>query len=139
MFGSEKIQWDNEGTLPGSETIPSSKYRRIRPDMIGSDANGNVVIVEIKVFREEIDNNRKINNRDAIHKAVGQILNYADAYLRKGLNPDVEGISDADALARIGLRSVRLYIVVHPVASPTLENLCQLLRAHGINIIQCAV
>ena len=113
VFGEEKIHWDIDQNLPGSETLPGAKYRKKLPDWVGKDPKGNIVIVEIKFFKGDSG-----PDLDAIHKSVGQILDYATASMEV---------------------SPRLYIIVHPVASPTLEKICKLLREHGINIQQIAV
>lgn len=113
VVGDEEINWNIDQELPGAPTLPGSNYKNRCPDLMGRDTNLNLVIVEMKLFK-----GNPTNDLDAIHKSVGQILDYATA------SEEV---------------SPRLYVVVHPVASPKLEEICQFLRTNGIDIQQKAV
>lgn len=113
VFGDEEINWDIDQKLPGAPTLLGRKYRNRCPDLMGRDPKHNLIIVEMKLFKDD-----SANDLDAIHKSVGQILDYATA--SKKVSP-------------------RLYLVVHPVTSPKLEEICQFLRGNGISIKQIAV
>ena len=113
VFGDERIDWNIYQKLPGSPTLPGKRYNEKAPDWMGKDSKGNLVIVEMKFFK-----NHSGYDLDAIHKSIGQILDYSTAP---------------------GVVSPRLYIVVHPVTSPVIEKICQFLRTKGINIKQVSV
>ena len=130
VFGDEKIDWETrpeekKAPLPGAES-------NIFPDWIGTDSDGNVVIVDMKVLSGKTE-----QDRNGILRSVGQMLDYVVGYARKHTSSDIENLSDASL--RDVIKSARLYIVIHPVISPTLEDICRLLRANGINIHQYAV
>ena len=130
VFGDEEIDWETspeerKALLPGAEN-------NIFPDWIGTDSNGNVVIVDMKVL-----SGNTVRDRNEVLRSVGQMLDYATGYARKHTSSNIEDLSDP-SLRDVG-KSTRLYIVVHPVISPTLEDICQLLRANGINIYQRVV
>lgn len=84
------------------------------PDLMGTDAQGRMVIVEVKTDFDD-DSTRR---RDAIHKSVGKILNYAAEYAYT--------YHEAP-------ENFRLFIV-GPTIAPQLQLICHHLRKHGINI-----
>ena len=98
----------------------------ISSDLVGSDVNGNLVIVEVKLGSPDRD-------------AVAQILDYA-SYLTKLPNPE-DSLAHAlnlffseNALGK----ELRLFIVGSSF-SQTVERICQYLRAYGINIQHLSV
>ena len=98
----------------------------ISPDLVGFDANGNLVIVEVKLGSPDRD-------------AVSQILDYA-SYLTKLPNPEdslayaLKAFFSENALGK----ELRLFIVGSSF-SQTVERICQYLREYGINIQHLSV
>ena len=104
VFG-EEIRLD-AGAIKGT-------WNALFPDLMGTDAQGGTVIVEVKT-----DFDDSTCRRDAIHKSVGQILNYA---------------ADYAYTYHEAPENFRLFIVGTTIA-PQLQQICQLLTACGINI-----
>ena len=100
---------------------------QIRPDLIGRDANGKLVIVEVKPFWHK----RGANQYDKPRTAIGQVLHYATAYVQKALT-DPRNLSNEQLTDT--LKNVRLVIVGDEYSEPV-EKMCALLNAHGINIV----
>ena len=94
--------------------ILQTTWEAINPDLIGTDAQGKTVIVEVKTEFDDADSTKR---RDAIHKSVGQLLNYAAA-----LSGGTEN-----------LKKFRLFIISDTISHPLLA-ICVLLEAQGINI-----
>ena len=115
----ENIRWLNEN-LPGENG-------QIRPDLIGVDANGNYVIVEVKSF----DHIPQLSQYYKPREAVGQVLHYATAYVQKYLKCDPRDVSDKQLIDEV--TNVRMFIV-GDVYSEAVEKMCKFLKAHGINI-----
>ena len=86
----------------------------LSPDLMGTDAQGRTVIVEVKTDFDD-DSTRR---RNAIHKSVGQILNYAAEYAHTYHKAS---------------ENLRLFIVGATIV-PQLQQICQFLREHNINI-----
>ena len=84
------------------------------PDMMGIDAQGRTVIVEVET---NLDDN-STGRHDAIHKSIEQIINYAAEYGHASHN---------------GPENLRLFIV-GPTVAPQMQHICQFLRSHGINL-----
>ena len=101
VFG-EEIRLD-AGAIKGT-------WDALFPDLMGTDAQGRTVIVEVKTDFDDGSTRR----RDAIHKSVGQILNYAADYHEAPEN-------------------LRLFIIGTTIV-PQLQLICHHLRKHGINI-----
>ena len=85
----------------------------LSPDLMGTDTQDRTVIVEAKTDFDDFT-----SGRDAIHKSVGQIINYAAEY--------------ADTYYKAS-ENLRLFIV-GPTIAPQLQLICHHLRKHGINI-----
>ena len=114
----EKIIWNE------SYTVSSAIGTSISIDAVGKDPQGRTVIVEVKTkSRAKNPNDRQIANRDAEHKAVGQILDYATAYMEQ------HGISPKD---------LRL-IIVADYRLETVDKICLFLCEQGIHIEQISV
>ena len=114
LFG-EEIHWKDSIELEGANR------KKIYPDLVGMDSKNLTVIVEVK---SEFDSEDSTNRRDAAHKSVGQVLNYANAYMKE-YKPSVE-LKDT-------FKHLRLFIVGEKI-SPIVENICQFLNVHGIKI-----
>ena len=114
LFG-EEIHWKDSMELEGANG------KKIYPDLVGMDSKNLTVIVEVK---SEFDSENSTNRRDAAHKSVGQVLNYANAYMKE-YKPSVE-LKDSSKHLRLFIFGDRF--------SKTVENICQFLRMHGINI-----
>ena len=65
VFG-EEIDLDAHGAIQGV-------WNALAPDLMGTDAQGRTVIVEVKTDVDDDDFRRR---RGAIHGSLGQILNY---------------------------------------------------------------
>lgn len=115
LFG-EDFDLDNSVKLKGQYS------KDICPDLVGKDSKNLIIIIEIKTeFDSDADST---NKRDAAHKSVGQVLNYAYAYMEQR-KPWVE-LKDYS-------KHLRLFIVGKECLK-TVEDICHLLRMHGINI-----
>ena len=99
----------------------------VKPDLIGTDSEGNTVIVEVKtrLLRPNFQNNNE-NSR----LVIGQILDYACAVIRHLKGKTIYEISDKELLNAIG--SIRLFIFGDDY-SVSVEQMCKLLTACGIN------
>ena len=116
LFG-EDICWDDRPLqFPGPK-------RKIKTDLTGVDSCGLGVIVEVKTgLSSDIKTDQQ--KWHAIFESIGQVLNYANAYM-KNHKPSVDLKDSA--------KHLRLFIV-GPMFSPTIGNVCEFLRMHGINI-----
>lgn len=97
------------------------------PDLVGKASNGNIIIVEVKT---EFDNADKTNKLDGMDKSVGQVLRYAYAYIEELICQDQK---PSDEKLKEELKKFRLFIVGREHLQ-RLEDICQLLQAHCINI-----
>lgn len=131
----EVIEWYDNPKLPGEY------YSDIEPDLMGEDADHNWVIVEVKLLG--VDKTR--SRYDAGREAVGQVLHYAAAAVSDAVKQDTAtrgnpfrevDLKDEDFTDR--LSSFRLFVVCERHSKP-IENMCQLLRAFGINIEHLSV
>ena len=102
----EEIHLD-EGAIRGT-------WDALFPNMMGTDAQGRTVIVEAKTNLDD----DSMGSRDAIHKSVGQIINYAAEYTYTYHKAS---------------ENLRLFIV-GPTIVPQLQLICHHLTKHGINI-----
>ena len=110
------IRWDDKPLrLPGTKG-------ELKTDLAGVDSDGLRVIIEVKT--DLSSSKRDQQRRHAIFESIGQLLNYANAYM-KHHKPSVDLKDSAKYL--------RLFIV-GPMFSQTVENVCEFLRMHGINI-----
>ena len=78
--------------LPGAEAPDDSPRQTVKPDLIGTDAEDNITIVEVKTgllrwMPEGDDTYYFENNNDAVRESVGQVLDYARAKIRE-MYPD---------------------------------------------------
>lgn len=115
LFG-EDICWDdNPLQFPGSK-------RNRGADLTGVDSCGLCVIVEVKT---DLSSDKRYQQKwHATFESIGQVLNYANAYM-KHHKPSVDLKNSA--------KHLRLFIL-GPMFSPTVEDVCEFLRMHGINI-----
>lgn len=115
LFG-HRIRWDDERLrLPGTKG-------QLETDLAGVDSDGFRVIVEAKTDLSSSESPQR--RRHAIFESIGQLLNYANAYM-KHHKPSVDLKNSA--------KHLRLFIV-GPMFSQTVGNVCEFLRMHGINI-----
>jgi hypothetical protein len=115
LFGHH-ICWDDDPLrLPGTKG-------ELETDLTGVDSHGLRVIVEVKT--DLSSSKRYQQRRHAILESITQVLNYANAYM-KHHKPSVDLKDSAKYL--------RLFIV-GPMFSQTVEDVCEFLRMHGINI-----
>lgn len=111
-------------------TLLSAIGTKLPIDAVGKDAEGRTIIVEVKTKAGvKNPNNRRTNNRDAGHKVVGQILDYATAYMEQH---------------HLSIEDLRLITVVetHPETvehSTTVKKICQFLCEQGISIEHISV
>ena len=114
LFG-HYIRWDDEPLrLPGTKG-------ELKTDLTGVDSHDLRVIVEVKT---DLGSKRYQQVRHATFESIGQVLNYANAYM-KNHKPSVDLKDSAKHL---------ILFIVGPVFSETVENVCKFLRMHGINI-----
>ena len=92
----------------------------INADLVGKDSNDNPVIVEVKLWYDEMPN-RKTQE----HTCVGQIIHYTYDYAN----------ANADTYTS---ENTRLFIIAQE-KSKIVECCCELLRAHGFNIQHLSV
>lgn len=123
----EEIRWVHK-SLPGEN-------RSITPDLIGYDANDNLVIVEAKLVYRQTNHPR--NQYAAPRESVGQILHYAAACAEERLNADHLCDFGAEAV-RDAVKDVRFFIVTETLHY-ALEKMDHFLWAYGINIKYLAV
>ena len=93
---------------------------KIRPDLIGTYSDGRPVIVEVK-FKFDFPGDSKYLRRDREDRSIGQILQYACAYMRLPSRNDL-----------------RLFIVSIDF-SEDVECVCKFLRSQGICIKHIAI
>ena len=130
--GSIKLKMGVE--LPGAEAPDSTEIQKVLPDLIGTDSEGNIVIVEVKTgllrWKEKADGSYDLKNKnDPVRESVGQILDYARAKIREmypNSKPTSEELSSLT-------KKLRLFIVGDDY-SLAVEEICELLRSNGINI-----
>ena len=106
---SEEIYWDMDRRLWGERGD-------IFPDLLGKDSDGIPVIVEVKLGEPS-------------RGAVGQILEYAYAYLQTFF--PAQPINKTMKIASGG--ALRLFIIGTDF-SPPVDGICEYLRANRINI-----
>jgi len=123
----EEIRWVNE-TLPGEDGS-------IKPDFIGYDANGNRVIVEVKIVYPQTSSPR--NQYARARESVGQILHYAAACAEDHLNAQ-NLLEHGEEAIREAVKNVRFFIVTETLHH-ALEKMCHFLQAYGINVECIAV
>ena len=113
VFG-RNIRWQ-------SVELHSMRGAKIRPDLIGTYSDGCPVIVEVK-FKFDFPGDPKYLRRDREDRSIGQILQYAYAYMRK--HPSTE--------------QPRLFIVSIDF-SPDVEYVCKFLCSKNIDIQHIAI
>ena len=134
LLGDESIELEMGVVLPGAETPDTVERQKVYPDLIGTDAEDNIVIVEVKTgllrWDPDVDDSYNFkNNNDAVRESVGQILDYARAKIRD-MYPDSK--PTAEELSNL-TKKLRLFIVGDEY-SLAVEDICELLRSNGINI-----
>ena len=114
IFG-EEVNWTEPPIIRGEKGYP------IRPDLFGHGRKSSIVIVEVK---KGFKYKNSTNMRDDAHKSIGQILDYANMYIRQ------HGFGGS---MRQPTGHVRLFIVGDYI-SKTVENICEFLTAKNISI-----
>ena len=125
IFGEDGFHLQENVALPASENR-AGNVMPVKPDLIGRDSQGNIVIVEVKprLLKEDF----KHYNAE-ICRGVGQVLQSACAKIRQratGFNSSPTALSDFT-------KQLRLFIV-SPDASQELQDICEMLRSMGLNI-----
>ena len=110
----EEIEWQ-------SLSLASMRSASITPDLVGTDSQGDPVIVEVK-FKFDFPGDTNHLRSDPEHKSIGQILQYASTYMR--VNPST--------------LILRLFIVSIDF-SPDVAYVCKILRSKGIDIEHIAI
>ncbi len=113
VFG-ESITWHSVG-------LHNMRYTKIDPDLVGKDATGCSVIVEVK-FKFDFPGDRNHLRSDVEHKSIGQILQYLTAYMRK---------YPSDQIPRLFIVSIDY--------SPEVDEVCLFLQECGIDIKHIAI
>ena len=133
-LGDESIKLEMGVVLPGAETPDSTERQKVLPDLIGTDSEGNIVIVEVKTgllnWKTDVGDTYDLkNNNNPVRESVGQILDYACAKIR-----DMYPNSKPTPEKLLSLtKKLRLFIVGDDY-SLAVEEICELLRSNGINI-----
>ncbi len=108
------ICWDDSVThIP--RTYNSRKH--VKPDLVGKDSKGSIVIVEVK---------NKIGDHpnDRIRESVGQVLDCAIGYMKYYKHKTV---------SKDYSKHLRLFIITKQFLQP-IEDICEFLRAQNIKI-----
>ncbi len=103
--------------------------RKIRPDLLGRYKSGDelFLIVEVKLVSKAIERSDR-NPYDPMRLSIGQCLHYFHA------SRQLIGSFEFDEQSFKNLsRFINLFIVTDVCAEP-IENMCRVLRAHGIEI-----
>ena len=117
-----KRYFSNQGVHAWSESL---RVKNLEIDLVAKDADDSHLLIEIKTKScAKKRTNRSIANRDAAHKAIGQLLNYATAYMEQH---------------QLSISDLRLISVVenHPETvshSKTVNKICKFLRRQGIKM-----
>ena len=123
VFGQE-IQWkDSWQQLPGENGT-------MRADLVGETADS-LVIVEVKMLKDDH------TYYDQARESIGQVLHYLYASICQVINDRSQTKPTEEQLKKFALAH-RLFIVGARY-SRTVENMCEFLRAHGINIQHLSV
>ena len=132
ILGDESIKLKMGVVLPGAKSPDGTGSQKVYPDLIGTDSEDNIVIVEVKTgllrWKPDVDDKYDLQNiNDAVRESVGQILDYARAKIRDmSPNPTAEELSSLT-------KKLRLFIVGDDY-SVAVEEICELLHSNGINI-----
>ena len=133
-LGDKSIELEMGVVLPGAEAPDIIVRQNVYPDLIGTDSEGNIIIVEVKTGllkrKPEAEDGYNLQNINAaVRESVGQILDYARAKIRdmcSNSKPTPEELSNLT-------KKLRLFIVGDDY-SIAVEEICELLRSNGINI-----
>ena len=113
-----KRHFSDESIHQWSESVPLKKRvgKPYEIDLVGEGVDGKHLLIEIKM--------NSAQNRDEAHKAVGQLLDYATAYMEQH---------------QLTIGDLRLITVVEKHQeteshSNTVEKICKFLRKHDIEI-----
>lgn len=119
-FSDESIH-----TWRESQSVRSANDTDIWIDLVGVDIDGKHLLIEIKTrSRAKNPADRVTAHRDAVHKAVGELLDYATAYMEQH---------------QLSISDLRLISVVEKHQeteshSNTVEKICKFLRKQGIKM-----
>lgn len=138
MFNSEKqlksFVEANASELFGEDIIwidpnlDAEFVRPIRPDFLGKYEDGQFAIIELKMVSKFMEKGNA-NSYHPMRIVVGQCLHYFHA-----LAESVEGSTDLpEEHLKVLSQIFRIFIVTDVYAEPV-ENMCRVLRAHGIQI-----
>ena len=133
-LGDESIKLEMGVELPGADAPDGIERQKVKPDLIGTDSEGNIVIVEVKTgllrWKPDVGDSYDLRNKNnAVRESVGQILDYARAKIRAmypNSKPTTEELSSLT-------KKLRLFIVGDDY-SIAVEEICELLRSNGVNI-----
>ena len=133
-LGDESIKLEMGVVLPAAEAPDSIERQKVKPDLIGTDSEGNIVIVEVKTgllnWKPDVGDSYDLKNKNhPVRESVGQILDYARAKIRDmypNSKPTTEELSSLT-------KKLRLFIVGDDY-SIAVEEICELLRSNSINI-----
>ena len=133
-LGDGSIKLKMGVVLPGSKAPDRIESQKIYPDLIGTDSEGNIIIVEVKTgllrWKPDVGDTYDLQNSNAaVRESVGQILDYARAKIR-AMYPNSKPTTEE--LSRL-TKKLRLFIVGDDY-SLAVEEICELLRSNGINI-----
>ena len=127
VFG-EEITW-----TPRNVVLREEQGGQLRPDIVGRDSQDRTVIVEVK--KKTLSKKSEPNdprNKQVAAEAVGQILHYASAYIRRNSET-----TQSDDFLKNESEKLRLFIVIQEPSLRVLQRVskpCKFLRSHGINI-----
>ena len=133
-LGDDSIKLEMGVVLPGAKAPDRIESQKVYPDLIGTDSEGNIVIVEVKTgllrWKPDVGDTYDLQNRNAaVRESVGQILDYARAKIRAMCSNSKPTTEELSSLTK----KLRLFIVGDDY-SIAVEDICELLRSNGINI-----
>ena len=126
IFNDEIVELSKGEKLAGEGFIHSDILESTKPDLMGYDAEGNLLLV--KVMSGVLKPNGQYDRTNA-RKTIGHTLEYMSAFLR---NESYDLFSDPsdipDAMEGIALR------IISDAYSPAVDAICLMLRGCGLNI-----
>ncbi len=111
-LGDDSIKLKIGVVLPGSKASDKIESQKVYPDLIGTDSEGNIVIVEVKTgllrWKPDVGDSYDLQNSNAaVRESVGQMLDYARAKIRD-MYPNSKPTTEE--LSRL-TKKLRLFIV----------------------------
>ncbi len=114
LFTRVKQYFGNEIDWKDNTNVTSARRTTIYPDLVGKDSDGLHVIVEVKNAPSNISRDPTTAWRDTQHKSVGQILDYATAYMEQ---------------YNVQLKDMRM-LIIGDCYFETVDKICTFLRDH---------